>query len=321
MLDVHRLRIFSSVVASGSIATAAANLGYTPSAVSQHVAALSRETGLTLFERAGRGLRPTAAGLEVAALADGILSRLGEVESVVADLRAGRMGRLSIAYFASVGAAWLPHMVQRLTRDFPGVRLDLELSETIPDRPDDRADVQILVGRHGFSPGVGFSARHLVDDAYVAVLPQAHSFARREEIELAELAPERWVDNDFARGWCRQNLLDACTAAGFMPQFHVEAHDYPTAIALVRAGVGVTVLPALGAVHLPPGTVAVPVVRPTPVRSIFVATRDAVARTPAARAAVASLVEASRRTPDVPSDAATHGWEALRDKYSDSLEG
>jgi DNA-binding transcriptional LysR family regulator len=59
MLDVHRLRIFRSVVASGSVAAAAANLGYTPSAVSQHVTALQRETGLTLLERAGRGVRPS----------------------------------------------------------------------------------------------------------------------------------------------------------------------------------------------------------------------------------------------------------------------
>jgi DNA-binding transcriptional LysR family regulator len=49
MLDVHRLRVFRSVVASGSINAAAANLGYTASAVSQHVAALQRETGLDVW--------------------------------------------------------------------------------------------------------------------------------------------------------------------------------------------------------------------------------------------------------------------------------
>ncbi|WP_157602895.1 helix-turn-helix domain-containing protein, partial [Promicromonospora kroppenstedtii] len=66
MLDVHRLRVFRSVVASGSIGAAAANLGYTPSAVSQHVSALQRETGLKLLARHGRGIRPTAAGRALA---------------------------------------------------------------------------------------------------------------------------------------------------------------------------------------------------------------------------------------------------------------
>ena len=104
VLDIHRLRVFRSVVASGSVAGAADNLGYTPSAVSQHVTALARETGLTLFERAGRGLRPTAAGLVLAEQADAILARVAEAETVVADLRTGRTGSVSLAYFASVGA-------------------------------------------------------------------------------------------------------------------------------------------------------------------------------------------------------------------------
>src|SRR5690606_32700382 len=101
MLDVHRLRVFRSVVATGSVNAAAANPGFTPSAVSQHLAALQRETGLTLVARVGRGIQPTAAGLALADRIDELLDRLGGVESLVADLRAGRHGSLSIAYFAS----------------------------------------------------------------------------------------------------------------------------------------------------------------------------------------------------------------------------
>jgi DNA-binding transcriptional LysR family regulator len=66
MLDVHRLRVFRAVVASGSVNAAATNLGYTASAVSQHVAALQRETGLALLARSGRGVEPTAVGLALA---------------------------------------------------------------------------------------------------------------------------------------------------------------------------------------------------------------------------------------------------------------
>ncbi|GAA4686489.1 DNA-binding transcriptional regulator, LysR family [Promicromonospora umidemergens] len=289
MLDVHRLRVFRSVVASGSIGAAAANLGYTPSAVSQHVSALQRETGLKLLARHGRGVRPTAAGHALAAQADGVLERLGEAESMVADLRAGRTGSLSVAYFASVGSAWLPDVVRAVTTQFPGVRLGLELAEHIPDKTEDRADLQVCVAQAGFEAGSGFTAHHLIDDPYVAVLPRSHRFADRDEIELAELADESWVDNDFARGWCRRNLLEACTAAGFSPTFHVEAHDYATAVAFVEAGIGMTVLPQLGAVHLPQATVAVPVVRPTPVRSIYAVMQDAVAHTPPAVAALDAL--------------------------------
>jgi len=296
MLDVHRLRIFRSVVASGSVQAAAANLGYTPSAISQHVASLQRETGLTLLERAGRGVRPTAAGLALAAEADGVLDRLGAVEALVADLRVGRTGSVSIDYFASVGAAWLPQVVRRLGEGFPGVRLDLRLSDESPEDPDERADLQLTVDRGSFTPGAGFTAHHLLDDPYVVVLPETHALAGEAEVELSLLGAEQWVDNDFARGWCRRVLLEACACAGFSPPFHVEAHDYRSAIAFVAAGVGITVLPKLGAADLPAGVVALPLVRPTPVRSIYVVVRDAVGRTPPVALAVNLLREIAGRS-------------------------
>lgn len=280
MLDVHRLRIFSAVVASGSVAAAASNLGYTPSAVSQHLTALQRETGLTLLERAGRGLRPTPAGLSVAEQAEGILARLSDAEAVLADLRTGRNGRLSIGYFASVGSAWMPEVARRVTDELPGVRLELQLRDDVAADPDDRPDIQLVVGRKGsVSPGSGFDAHHLVNDPYVAVLPDSHPFAGQDEVDLGDLMGERWVDNDFAYGLCRQNLLDTCAAAGFTPSFHVEAHDYATAIAFVSAGVGITVLPALSARQLPANVRRVAVVRPEPVRSIFAVVRRSMAGT------------------------------------------
>ncbi len=293
MLDLHRLRIFRSVVASGSVQAAAANLGYTPSAVSQHVTALQRETGLTLLERAGRGLRPTAAGLALATEADQVLARMGTAEALIADLRSGRTGSLSIGYLASVGATWLPTVVHRLGQEFPGLRLDLRLSDTAPDNPDRRSDLHIVVATEAFDPGAGFVAHHLIDDPYVAVLTGHHPGAGRAAIDLAELAGERWIDNDFARGWCRQNLINACAAAGFSPQFHVETHDYRAAIAFVAAGVGITVLPALGAVHPPAGVSVVPVTRPTPVRSIHAVLRESVARTRPGALALELLRDAS----------------------------
>ncbi|MFY1655809.1 LysR family transcriptional regulator [Micromonospora sp. WMMD1274] len=293
MLDVHRLRVFRSVVASGSVQAAAANLGYTPSAISQHLTALQRETGLTLLARVGRGLRPTAAGHALAAEADRVLARIGAAESLIADLRTGRTGALSIAYFASVGGAWMPFVVRRILTELPGVRLDLQLREHIPDSREERADVQVVVAGNGFDPGSGFTTRHLLDDPYVAVLPAGHRLAGQEEVDLADLADERWIDNDFARGWCRANLIEACTAAGFSPAFRVEAHDYPTALAFVAAGIGLTVLPALGAVHLPDDVTRVRVVRPTPIRSIHVVVHNAVEHTPAVRTAVAALWESA----------------------------
>jgi DNA-binding transcriptional LysR family regulator len=294
MLDVHRLRVFRSVVASGSIQAAAVSLGYTASAVSQHVSALQRETGLALITRIGRGIEPTAAGLALADEIDGVLSRLGDVESFVDDLRAGRTGTLSIAYFASVGSAWMPAVVRALLHDFPGIRLNLSLRDDLPTNPAERADIQIVVEQERFEGLAGLRTHHLLDDPYVAVLPKDHPLAGGGSVELTQLAGERWVDNDIARGWCRRNLLQACRAAGFNPPFHVEAHDYATAIAFVDAGIGLTVLPRLAAGNHPAGVVAVPVTGPTPQRSIYALVQAAIEGTGPARTALRQLARCAR---------------------------
>lgn len=295
MVDVHRLRVFRSVVASGSIAAAAANLGYTPSAISQHVAALQRETGLVLLERAGRGLRPTPVGLAVAAQADGVLVRLSEAETAIAGMRAERTANLSLAYFASAGSTWLPEVARRLGQAHPEVNLDLRLLDDQADEGAERPDVQLLVGDSGsVRAGAGFDAHRLAEDPYRVVLPVGHALSDRSEVELGELSADRWIDNEAPTGWCRRNLLQACTAAGVTPSFQVQAHDYGMAIALVDAGLGITVLPALAARDLPDGVRAIPVVRPTPTRIIFVVVRRTVADWTPTRLVLDALAHAVR---------------------------
>ncbi len=282
MIDLQRLRVLSSVVASGSVSAAALSLGYTPSAISQQLTALQKSTGLQLVQRVGRGIEPTAAGHLLAGEARRVLASISGVEALVDDLRTGRVGSLSIRYFSSAGASWLPPIVATLITEFPDLRLDLRLSELGDDTRSPGADLEVFVARNRPVPTDGYAVHHLQDDPYVAVVPTGHRFADLEQLTLGDLAAELWVDNDFNRGTCRQILLDACAAAGFAPEFPVETPDYPTAMQFVAAGVGITVMPLLGAVNLPAGAVAVPIADRNLVRHIWVAVRGAVERQPAA---------------------------------------
>ncbi|WP_369962072.1 LysR family transcriptional regulator [Leifsonia sp. EB34] len=292
---MQRLRVFRSVVASGSVQAAAVSLGYTPSAVSQHLAVLQRETGLGLFERVGRGLRPTAAGLALSAEAAEILAHLDAVDARIAELRTGRTSSVSIDYFASVGEAWLPSVVRELNEKQPDVRVALRLTDNPSADPEHRADIQLLVRKGGVEPWAGFDTHHLRDDPYVLVVPDSHRFAARTEVALPELAGERLIDNDFSHGWCRRILVDACVAAGFTPTFHIEAHDYRAALAFVAADLGVTVLPSLGATSCPDGATIVPLAHPAPVRSIYAVAPPAEQHTPG----VATALHALRRIASV----------------------
>lgn len=277
MLDPNRLRVFRTVVTEGSVHRAATVLGYTPSAVSQQVATLQRETGLALLERQGRGLIPTAAGLQLAEASSGVLAHLAELDDLARDLREGRHGRFTLSYIASAGAAWVPAVVVRLAAEFPGVRLDLRLNEQVTEvgfAPD--LDIYVLPPSAAPPTGDGYAHHVVLHDPYVAVVYPGHPWAERDTVRLIELAGERLIDNDIARGPCRSVLLDRCTAAGFTPTFPIEAHDYVAALEFVAVGAGITVMPRLGVRRMPAELRAVPVVDPTPQRTLVLRVKESV---------------------------------------------
>jgi len=292
MLDVRRMQVLRAVITSGSITAAAKNLGYTPSAISQQLSTLEREAGTVLLERAGRGVRPTAAGTVLAEHAGVVSKQLAKAEAALADVRDGRTGRLSIRYFATAGAALLPAAVTSVTREFPGIQLDLKLAEPAKSMPQVEAgtvDVAITVvaGARVDYPGVEMV--HLLDDFYRILLPRGHPLARKRVIDMSDLAEEPWVGNEGQPGPCRDIVLNACGAAGFAPNFAVESDDYQTAQGFVAAGVGVSLVPglALGSTH--PAVVTRKVRRPTPVRAIYGAIAARSREQPAVRHLLAAI--------------------------------
>lgn len=299
MLDVRKLRVLCSVVNSGSISAAAANLGFTPSAVSQQVAALEREAGTELLEKVGRGVRPTAAGNLLAEHAADIMGRLAEAESALADLRAGRTGRLRVHYFATAGAELMPPAVAEFRARRPGAQLELRLQEpaySADSALTGKADIQLIVLPEGMSPQSlpGADLVHLLDDPYRLVLPRGHRLAEKRDIELAELADDPWIDNEWPPGTCRKIMMDAFAAAGFTPKFVVESDDYPTAQGFVAAGLGVTMVPALGLGSVHSGVEVRRVRHPEPLRCIYAAVPADTGNNPLVKDMVAALVMAAR---------------------------
>src|SRR5918912_229533 len=123
MLDVRRLKVLREVAARGSFSAAAEALNFTQSAVSQHVAALERETGTQLVERGARGVRLTEAGRVLVEHADAILARLDRAEDDLAALAGLRGGRLRLISFQSGGATLAPRAVAVFGERHPEVEL------------------------------------------------------------------------------------------------------------------------------------------------------------------------------------------------------
>ena len=283
MLDVRRMQVLRAVVSSGSISAAARNLGYTPSAISQQLAALEREVGTDLLERVGRGVRPTPAGALLSQHAETLATQLAKAEAELSDLKAGRTGRLTIRYFATAGAALVPPAVAAVHREFPGVLLDLKLLEpndSVPLIEAGEVDVAVIVWARDWRSRT-VDLVHLLDDPYRAALPRTHPLARKRVLDLADLADEPWVGNEGVPGPCRDVLVAACGAAGFMPNFVMECEDYQTAQGFVAAGLGVSLVPVLGLGSPHPGVVIKRLRRPEPVRRIHAAVAARVRDQPA----------------------------------------
>ncbi|TDV55222.1 LysR family transcriptional regulator [Actinophytocola oryzae] len=297
MLDVRRMQVLRAVVTSGSVTAAATNLGYTPSAVSQQIAALERQAGVPLLERVGRGVRPTAAGRLLTEHAAIIGQHVAEAETALADLRAGRTGRLAVRYFATAGAALVPPALARLRAEHPRVQVDLRLNnpaDQLAEIVHGDADLAIMVPAHEEPPD-GIRLVHLLDDPYHAVLPKGHRLAGQRVLDLAEMAEEPWVNNELAAGPCMERMLAACACAGFNPNFVVQSDDYATAQGFVAAGLGVTLIPSLGLGQRHPGVVVRRVRNPEPVRSIYAAVRESSVGQPALAGLLDALRDAAKR--------------------------
>jgi DNA-binding transcriptional LysR family regulator len=297
MIDVPRLRVFRAVVASGSVQAAADHLGYTPSAVSQQISALQRETGLVLFEKAGRGITPTATARVLATESEDLMESLNRLGGVVDHLREGRSGSLTIGAFSSAAQFWLPQVAKELRREFPDLVLDLSLNELGPEQASPpRRDLDITTEDADMdgTDRPGHSRHVLTEENYRVVAPLGHQLLEEwdTQVPMGALAGQALIDNDYHGNTCTRIIRNACRAAGFAPRYVARSEDHHTALAFVAAGVGATIVPGLAVPESMPGIDSRELVNPSPRRRIVVHVRDGAADAPPVVRALELLDEA-----------------------------
>jgi DNA-binding transcriptional LysR family regulator len=297
MLDVRKLRLLRELAHRGTIAAVADALSYTPSAVSQQLAALERDAGVPLLRRTGRRVALTPAGATLAGQTEAILALLEEAASGLAAARTGLTGPLRIGAFQTAVRTILPAALVALGRDHPGLELMVtELDPAaVPDALRSGALDVALVHEYDYvpaEPDPALDTGPLLEEAIYLASPAPAGPAGTAD------APEPGGDPVFShRGvpWivaspgtlCHVMAVRACQAAGFTPRIRHHADDFATVLALVAAGQGVALVPELGVIGPPPG------VRLTPLptrRRTRIACRNGARRQPP----VAACIEAIR---------------------------
>ncbi len=299
-IDVRRLRVLRELQQRGTIGATAKALALTPSAISQQLAALSRDVGVPLLSPQGRNVRLTTQArilLDHGALVDAQLER---ARADLAAFEQGAVGRVAIGAFATAISGLLAAAVERLRRERP--RLAVSVREI--DAPEcftllDRGDLDLVVTvDHREGPTRAdrrYWRQDLLDDHLMVAVPEGHPLAARPAIELLELAAERWIIGG-TRGPCQEAGLGACAAAGFTPDIVHRVDDWNALLELVAAGCGVGLVPTLALAGMrPAGVVLRPPAGPQrPCRHLYAAVRAGAETSPSLVPVVGALVEVAR---------------------------
>jgi DNA-binding transcriptional LysR family regulator len=298
MLDVRRLRLLREVSRRGSIAAAAEALSFSPSAVSQQLSKLERETGVALLERGPRSVHLTPAALLLVGHADAIVERLELAEAELREQARAGARTFALGSFSTAGAAIVPEALAAFAQEHPGVEVvvtGLDPLFAVDELAERRLDLALVYEYdHVPLPDTPELERLLLlEEPFRIVLPRDHPATARTSVPLAELSAETWVKSS-ARSSCHQFTVRACRAAGFEPRIGFEFDDYQTMQRLVASGAGVAFAPdlALEAVH---ADVAVrPLAFRAPRRRIY-ATWRRDTDSPLCRSMVQAVAEAAAR--------------------------
>lgn len=296
-METAWLEVFRAIARTGSFTAAAADLGYTQSAVSRQVAALETELGAVLFHRQARGVRLTEPGRFLLGHAEAVLGRLAEARQDIRDVRRLAAGRVRIGSFATVGVTLVPQAIAAFGHRYPDVALTHVdgLSRELAARvATDELDLAVV---NGYPEQIAalppLRLRKLCDEPMLIALPRGHRLADRDHVALSDLADEPWIAGNPDP---RKTLISAALGHGFSPRIAHVVKEWTAKQGFVAAGLGVTPIPALAAESVRADVVLVPMdPQTTPIRGVYAATAADVEPAPATSAFAEVLAERTGR--------------------------
>lgn len=268
-MDLRQLRYFLAVAEERSVTRAATRLHLTQPPLSAQLARLEHELGVALFVRHRRGVDLTAAGRRLVEHARRVLADVDAAAESVRRTGQGDSGTLTLAFVPSTAWSVLPPLLRRFRAASPNVQLRFRedgtdaVAEHVRARRADLGLVHLPPGGAASGVGPDLDVAVVRREPLVAVLPRDQ--APGDHVDLAALAGEPFLcPGRPVWGGLAPHLLGACRLAGFQPALW-EVDLVQTAVALVGAGLGVSVLPAAVERVCGPDAVTRPLARHVPV--------------------------------------------------------
>lgn len=304
--DSVRFQAFLAVADHGSFTAAAAALGVSQPAVSQHVAKLERDVGAVLLERSGRRVLLTAAGEVLLEHARRLLTGLDDARRELAAVARSDAGRLRLDLFPSAAATFAPAAVARVLAAYPKINVamhELDPPKSLPRVLGGQTDLAVVYEYPllGCPRDPRLACEAIGTDTMAVAVPADSALATQSAITLAELGTCAWIAP--GPSMCRDALDEACRRAGFAPTVTSQTNDYHAMLRMVGAGVGIAVVPRIVAAMGPAASVALrPLAASRLKRVMVLAHRARAATTPAMdlmRTLMAQAAEEAAELPEV----------------------
>lgn len=245
-MNLRQLRYFCEVVESGNARAAAAKLFIAPTAISMQLAQLEEALGGQLFDRSSRPMGLTPLGQFAYPKARELLSAASRLVEEGRGIASGNLGWLSIGFTRSTIFSVLPAAVRAMKTAYPKVQVDLV--EVLTEHQADclrKGAIHLGLARviGAIAPEPDLVYTELFEDPMIAAIPLQHDLAGRDvvEAEAFNAIPFISYPKDPNSHFAKQ-VLAILEAAGARPRVGYEAKEIHTALGLVAAGLGGTIV-------------------------------------------------------------------------------
>lgn len=249
-MEIRQLRYFLDIARTEHLTLSASNLFVTQSTLSHGIRQLEQELGVSLFDRVGRGLRLSQAGMAFRDHAARSIKELEAGRMALSELNGLQTGRLTVGVFPTFLNTLMPATVAAFCETYPGVTVEVR------DLRAGAIEEQVLNGELdlgvAFHPAAheGIEAEHLFEERLMLVVNAGHPLANRRSIELKQLAA--WSLALLPRNFATRRLIDEhLHAAAVKPLVRVEMESVDALIGVCRSSSLASIVPERAALQAP----------------------------------------------------------------------
>lgn len=287
MVNLLQIEIFVKVVDMGNFTKAGEILTMTQSGISHNIASLESELGITLLNRGRNGITLTDSGERIIKNMRNILSEAESIKQEAASILGIQNGKINIGSFSSFASKVLPSIISRFRGEFEGIEINFyegSYEQITRWVEEGKVDIGFTSLSH---PLAHLEAIPLLRDRLVLIVPNHHHLAKNGQVKAEDLQGEAFIMPQLG---CEVSVKQFLKEQEVSPNIQFNVEENQTIIAMVREGLGITIMPELALPYNLQGSIVKPLL-PEPFREISIITRSKKQSLPAVKAFIKTTMD------------------------------